>query len=113
MFMLRELRKSRGLTMKQLGNLIGQSESSIGLYEKERRKPDYETLLKLGEVLGCSVDSLLGNTYALTPQEETILFLFRLLNHDGREQAIQILTSLSKSSALSEKNSANTDVSAS
>ena len=48
MFMLREIRKTRGLTMKEVADAVGVTEGAIGLYETGRRKPDYETLLKLG-----------------------------------------------------------------
>lgn len=60
MFRLREIRKLKGLTMKELGALVGVTESAIGLYENGRRKPDYEMLLKLSEALDCSVADILG-----------------------------------------------------
>ena len=58
MIRLREIRKARGLTQKQLADSIGITESAIGLYENGKRKPNYEMLLRLGEVLNCSVDDL-------------------------------------------------------
>ena len=57
--LLRELRKQRGLTMKELGEKIGVSESTISLYETGRRSPSYEILLKIAEYFGVSVDYLL------------------------------------------------------
>lgn len=59
MKMLRTIRKSRGLTMKELGKIVGVSESAISQYETGKREADFETLLRLGEALGCSVDQLL------------------------------------------------------
>lgn len=56
---LRELRKKQGLTMKQLGEIIGASESTVSLYENGRREPSHETLLKLAEYFGVSVDYIL------------------------------------------------------
>ncbi len=50
MFMLRELRKKKEMTMKELGDMIGVAESTISQYETEKREPDFETLLKLGEI---------------------------------------------------------------
>ena len=44
---LRELRKARGITMKELGDMLGVSESTISLYENGKREPSYELLLKL------------------------------------------------------------------
>ena len=53
---LRYLRKTKtNLTMKQLGEIVGVSESAIGNYETGKREPDYEMLLKLSEAIGCTV----------------------------------------------------------
>jgi len=45
--------------MKELGEMVGVSESAISQYETGKREADFETLLKIGEVLGCSLDYLL------------------------------------------------------
>ena len=42
MVMIKEIRKSRGLTAKELGKLVGKAESTINLYENGKREPDYE-----------------------------------------------------------------------
>lgn len=58
MIRLREIRQARGLTMKELGEAIGVTESAIGLYENGRRKPDYDKLRLIAQVLNCSIDDL-------------------------------------------------------
>lgn len=58
MIRLREIRQARGLTMKELGEAIGVTESAIGLYENGRRKPDYNKLSQIAQVLNCSIDDL-------------------------------------------------------
>lgn len=60
MKMLRVERKMKGLTMKELGEMIGVSESAISQYETGKREPDNATLVKLSEILGVSTDHLLG-----------------------------------------------------
>lgn len=63
---LRYLRKTRtNLTMKQLGQIVGVSESAIGYYETGKREPDYEMLLKLSEAIGCTVADIME-----TPKEK-------------------------------------------
>lgn len=57
---LRELRKEKGLTTTELGEIIGCSNPTITNYERGYRKPDPETLLKLADYFGVSVDYLLG-----------------------------------------------------
>ena len=59
---IREQRKLRGWTMKQLGQMLELAESTISGYENEIRKPDTDTLLKLAEIFEVSVDYLLGRT---------------------------------------------------
>ncbi len=57
---IRELRKAKNMTMKQLGEVIGVAESTISQYETGKRQPDNESLWKLGEYLGVTVGYLLG-----------------------------------------------------
>ena len=59
MLHIKEYRKKGHYTLKQLGALVGASESAMSLYESGKREPDYEMLLKISEVLGCCVDELL------------------------------------------------------
>ncbi len=59
MKMLRARRKEMGLTMKQLGSIVGVSEAAISQYETGKRQADFEVLLKLGDALHCPVDYLL------------------------------------------------------
>ena len=61
---IRELRKNRNLTMKELGNIVGLAESTISQYETGKRQPDNEVLLKMGEFFGVTVDYLLGSNFS-------------------------------------------------
>ena len=57
---LKILRKQKGLTMKQLGEIIGVAESTISLYENGKRQPDNTTLKSLADFFNVSTDFLLG-----------------------------------------------------
>lgn len=72
MFYLRKLRKEKNITMKQLANYLKISESAISQYENEKREPDYNTLCKLADYFGVSVDYLLGRTDL---NEEPLLYV--------------------------------------
>lgn len=50
---LRKLRKAKHLTQKQLGALVGVSESMISQIENGKKLPSFEVGLKLGEALEC------------------------------------------------------------
>lgn len=59
---IRELRKEKNITMKQLGEVIGVAESTISLYENGKRQPDNDTLQKLADYFCTTTDYLLGRT---------------------------------------------------
>lgn len=61
MEIVRRLREQKGLTQKKLGELVGVSESMIGMIENGKRNPGFEVLLKLGEALDCTVDDLMND----------------------------------------------------
>ena len=71
---LKELRKTKGISLKELGAIVGVAESTMSLYENGKRQPDYETLLKLAEYFGVTVDYLLrGGEEENLPEELVIL----------------------------------------
>ena len=60
---IKALAKERGLKQNELADLSEVTESMISQIVNGKKEPGYETLLKLSEALGCSVDYLLrGST---------------------------------------------------
>ncbi len=58
---LKALRKEKGLTQSQLGELIGVKKSVICLYERELRNPTIESIVALCEIFNVDADYLIGN----------------------------------------------------
>ncbi|MFJ7976502.1 helix-turn-helix domain-containing protein [Peribacillus sp. NPDC096379] len=56
---LRDLRKESGISQGDFGKLFSLSESTIGMYERDKRKPDFNTLEKFANYFGVSIDYLL------------------------------------------------------
>ena len=56
---IKEIRKQKGLTQKQLGEKCGMYESQIRKYENGNANPKVETLKKIASALEVSLDSLL------------------------------------------------------
>ncbi len=67
---LREVRKKRGLTQTELGELIGVGKSAICCYEKETRNPTLEAVIEMIHVFGVSADYLLGADYLVKTGDE-------------------------------------------
>ncbi|MFI7580608.1 helix-turn-helix domain-containing protein [Kocuria kalidii] len=57
---IRSLRKDRGLTLAELADRAGTAASQLSVIENGRREPRLSLLQRLADVLGSSVDALLG-----------------------------------------------------
>jgi transcriptional regulator with XRE-family HTH domain len=64
---LRELRKNKGMTMKELGKKFTLAESTISGYENGNRKPDIEMIGAFANFFEVSSDYLLGRTENPSP----------------------------------------------
>lgn len=70
MLNLLNARKAIHKTQQEVADYLGISRQAYSNYEAGKREPDFETLLKLGEYFGCSVDYLLGNKKDPAPKGE-------------------------------------------
>lgn len=59
---MKKLRKSRGMTQRELGEYLNLSDRVIGYYEADRHFPDGDVLVKIADLFNVSVDFLLGRT---------------------------------------------------
>lgn len=59
---LKSLRKNKKLSQKELGIYLNLAESTISLYESEKRTPDNNTLLDIARFFNVSTDYLLDFT---------------------------------------------------
>lgn len=101
---VKRYRKSQGLSMQAFGDKCNLSRAYISILEKginpttgKAFAPTIETLSKIAEVTGVTIDTLLpmldGNQLvtvnsptALTQQEENHIKKYRQLNADGKEE---------------------------
>lgn len=107
---IRELRLKKELTMKQLGEILSVAESTISLYERGKRQPDFETLKRIADFFDVSIDYLLsdenqtpasqesipkaalpGETAEFSEARRKLLKLFETIPEDQLEKAYQIV----------------------
>lgn len=67
---LKELRTSRGVLQKDLADYIGVSRAMISQYETGDKQPSRDTVQKIAEYFGVTVDYLLGNKSSLDDLEQ-------------------------------------------
>ncbi|SDC03212.1 DNA-binding transcriptional regulator, XRE-family HTH domain [Paenibacillus sp. UNCCL117] len=56
------LREKQGMTQEDLSLKLDISRASLSHYEKNRREPDYDTLVNIANFFKVSIDYLLGRT---------------------------------------------------
>lgn len=61
-FRLRDIREDRDRTQKQMAEYLGCSQQTYSRYEAGKTQMTYETLDRLADYFGTSVDYLLGRT---------------------------------------------------
>ncbi len=59
---LKLLREAHNLTQKALADQLQTVRSTINKYEKNARKPEYDTLVKIADLFNTTTDYLLGRT---------------------------------------------------
>ena len=57
---IKKYRKRKGLTQKELGAALGLAEITIRQYENNMRKPKYEILFSIADVLNVSIADLMS-----------------------------------------------------
>lgn len=59
---LKELRESKGLSQRKLGDDLGVSNQTVSFWETSQRECDFDTLIAIADYFSVSVDYLLGRT---------------------------------------------------
>ncbi len=77
---LKELRKQAHLTQVELAKRLGIGQSSYADWERGKKNPTQENLIKLAQILNVSVDYLIGNSDEENTNKELedIELLFRM-----------------------------------
>lgn len=57
---IKQLREAAGLSQRELGERIGISGPAVAMWESGENRPSLTNLEKLADVLGVSIDAILG-----------------------------------------------------
>ena len=93
----KEIRARRNLSQQQVANHIGCSAVAYSRYENGIRQPSIETLLRVADLFGVTVDFLLGRQNVedstLSKYEIELVNAARNADERAREDALQMLLS--------------------
>ena len=93
---LKKLRNARGLTSEELCSKIDIKGGSYRNYERNDRKPDYETLIKLADFYGVTTDYLLVREQKETPATPLDEFIASEHLHDVEEALLRMYFKLDR-----------------
>lgn len=82
---IKHLREQRGLYQKDISDKLGIAMTTLSGYERDARKPDHETLVKIGEFFGVTIDFLLGTESQLDSLEESFPEGIKMLRRANNE----------------------------
>lgn len=85
---LKKLRLKKGYSQIKLQHLVGVSTSSIEAYEQKVRIPSLPIAFRLSEVLGCSIDYLIGKSNELDK--------YYLLSQSDKDKVLNLINELYK-----------------
>ena len=57
---LKEMRKAKGLTLKDLSEKVSKNIQTLSLYERKKRQPDIETIKSLSAVLDVDIKDIIN-----------------------------------------------------
>lgn len=87
---LKELRKQAHLTQVELASKLGIVQSSYADWERGKKKPTQDNLVKIAQVLNVSVDYLVGNSEEKSDELDNIELLFRMNSKGLTEEEKEI-----------------------
>lgn len=117
---IRELRKAKGMSQARLAEAINTSQQSIARYEQGKVEPKFYVVVDIANALGVPLFSILGDdakvfydkfgeqvlenlkgySYSVEEvwsiEEQTLLDFYRLLNTEGRAQALKQIWQLAQ-----------------
>lgn len=101
---IKEARKQKNLTQKQLADLIGAAHNSISDWENNKNKPDPDTIEVLCGALKITPNYLLASTEDdFSPKEKLLIKKYRFVSDYSPDGASVVDTVLDREYAIAEK----------
>lgn len=93
---IRSLRLRAGMSQQELGSRLGVSAVAVGKWERGQTQPDIQTLSRLADLFGTTIDDLCGHSVPLSKEagEDMNIHImtraFRQLTPDEQEKYLAV-----------------------
>jgi len=108
-----KLRYEKGYSQIEMAEKLGVTKGAIGMWETDKRKPDYDALIKIADLFNVTTDYLLSHSVREPfkdniREKDEIMFrminTFEMLDEDYKDILIGEAKKLLKQQRLEEKN---------
>lgn len=93
---IKRLRIKQGLSVDDVGAVVGKSGKTVSAWEVGRGQPDADTLIELCRLFKVDVNAFYGATEQPSKDEEHLLFIYRSLNELGKQALLSSAEGLLK-----------------
>ena len=93
---LKELRTAQKLTQEDIARVVGVGVSTVQKWEQDKADPNTGTMIKLVELLGTSIDYMLGLSTKQTGKEFLFMERFNALDEPQQLEVMRYIDYLSK-----------------
>jgi transcriptional regulator with XRE-family HTH domain len=84
---LKEYRQNSGMSVKEVGALVGKSDKTVSAWEVGRGQPDADLLMTLCSIYSVGISDFYGEEAGeLNKDELEIIELYRNVNAEGKEK---------------------------
>lgn len=103
MLKLAEFRKEKGLTQKELADMLEMNFKKLGAWEQLRAEPNIADIILLADYFGCTTDELLGrevaepapnNSIKITPLARRLLEAFDKMDEEDQRKFVGMAEAL-------------------
>lgn len=92
--LIKQKRKERGLTQKELAKIVHTSQQAIARYETQKAEPSLEVLQAISEALGTPLSYFIDEDTSETEKE--YIALYRSLSEENQNKALEFLRLLKR-----------------
>lgn len=90
----KEIRTAKGMTQEDIAQSLGVSVFTVQKWEQDKADPNTGTMIKLADLLGASIDYMLGLEDLNASKVNICIELFNGLSEEEQAQAIDYMTFL-------------------
>lgn len=102
---IKELRENKGHTQREVANLLSMSNSTLAMYETDKRQPDLAATARLADFFGVTTDYLIGRNISAAKSEPTspqfsadelaLIEKYRQMKDDGKDTMHKVANHIS------------------